>query len=194
MGAANPNAGRVLLHWLSGLELGDRGTFVCHNCDNPKCVNPRHLYLGDQTTNVLDRRRRRRLRPARGAKARSTKLTESDVREIRRRSRAGESNGQLARAYGVTPSNVSCICRRITWKHVPGHGKMAPQTSGGPATAPEDVETIRWLSQCGMLSGSLEDLFGMSRSAVGRIVRGDTHVTGADARATDNGGSYFEVR
>jgi len=30
------------------------GKLVCHRCDVKQCVNPRHLYLGDHSTNGLD--------------------------------------------------------------------------------------------------------------------------------------------
>ena len=36
--------------------------FVCHNCDNPICYNPSHLYLGDSKTNGLDAAQRRRIK------------------------------------------------------------------------------------------------------------------------------------
>lgn len=41
-------------------ELGSDTGCVLHTCDNPSCINPEHLYLGDQVQNGLDKKVRGR--------------------------------------------------------------------------------------------------------------------------------------
>lgn len=52
-------------HRFSWMLHNDRevpaGMYVCHTCDNKKCVNPGHLWLGSQVENMQDAKRKGRL-------------------------------------------------------------------------------------------------------------------------------------
>ena len=57
-------ATRVIMSAVKGRGLL-KSELVLHKCDNPKCCNPKHLYLGDNQRNSDDRvLRARSVRPA----------------------------------------------------------------------------------------------------------------------------------
>lgn len=98
--------------------LGDK--IVCHKCDNPACVNPHHLFSGTYADNSRDREAKGRGgdRAKHGAENGLAKLNDDAVRDIRMRFANGEQQSALAREYGVYPTAIHMIVRRLTWKHV----------------------------------------------------------------------------
>jgi len=93
-----------------------KGLHVLHSCDNPTCVNPAHLSLGTNQTNVDDSVSKGR--NCRGTRNGNSKLTEDQVRQIRARYAAGESYPDLGIAFGVTSVLIGQIVRNKIWKHV----------------------------------------------------------------------------
>lgn len=93
------------------------GMKVCHSCDNRKCVNPAHLWLGTQADNIADRESKGRGRNM-GAESIKTNavLTAEQVAEIRSRFAVGDvSQGELAKQYGVHRTQIGRIVRRQQW-------------------------------------------------------------------------------
>ena len=93
------------------------GMCVCHTCDNRKCVNPSHMFLGTQQENVKDMRDKGR--EAEGENHGSHKLTEKEVIEIREKYIPYKyTMRQLAKEYGVKTSAIHSVLHYETWKHV----------------------------------------------------------------------------
>lgn len=90
-----------------------QGMIVCHSCDNRKCVNPNHLWIGTTQDNINDKLKKNR--GLYGSKHQNSKLTEEDVLEIRASS---EKKAHLARKYKVSFMVITSILRRNTWKHI----------------------------------------------------------------------------
>ncbi len=95
------------------------GYEVCHKCDNRKCVNPEHLFVGTRQDNVNDRERKGRNIVHCGESNPSAKLTKRDVLHIRqRRVQEGTSFEKLAKEYGVSKRTVQRAVSGETWPSV----------------------------------------------------------------------------
>ena len=89
------------------------GLCVCHTCDNPRCCNPAHLFLGTDKDNATDRTAKGR--DAHGERNGVAKLTNERVLEI---FRADGTQEEIAAEYGVCQQQVCKIKRRVAWRHV----------------------------------------------------------------------------
>lgn len=95
-----------------------RGMLVCHTCDVPACVNPKHLFVGSVQDNAIDcvaKNRCARKAPLGQRNARA-RLTEEDVRMIRAYPKVGMR--EMARKLGVHYRAVWSVRHGETWKHV----------------------------------------------------------------------------
>lgn len=108
---------RVRAHRFAAmLSLGRalaRDEHVLHRCDNPMCVRPDHLFLGDQASNMRDKVSK--ARQNHGAGHGMHKLTEREAISIimdRRLQRI------IANEYDVSVPTISDIKRGRSWKHL----------------------------------------------------------------------------
>ena len=98
---------------LSGVEVPD-GAHVCHKCDNRKCVNPEHLFIGTNTDNMLDA-------VAKGSRSNYRPLTDDEVLQIRQEYVKGSRTASLpvlAKKYGSSVSHIHNIVNRANRKAV----------------------------------------------------------------------------
>lgn len=82
-----------------------------HHCDNPICVNPRHLWVGTRQQNSTDMVLKGRSRT--GTKHWNVKLTENQVAAIRADPRTQKL---IAADYGISQPLVSVIKTGQRWR------------------------------------------------------------------------------
>lgn len=127
LGGRNHPAHRVA--WTFDVGPVPDGMFVCHHCDNPKCVRPDHLFLGTAADNNADMASKGRA--ARGQRHSSVlhpetvprcemhgnaKLTTPSVRAIRGEYASGASLDLLARTYNVNRTTIHRAATHRSWR------------------------------------------------------------------------------
>lgn len=104
---------------------------VLHTCDNPPCVNPRHLFEGTRKDNNDDMQRKGRKVPGgthlkangligkyeRGTEHHNAKLSPLKIRQIREL-KTRLSYSQLSSRFGIAIGHLHRIVTRKVWKHV----------------------------------------------------------------------------
>lgn len=96
-------------HRLSySLAVGPIGDMlVLHSCDNRRCCNPKHLFLGTQADNMKDKVSKGR--QARGTTHGMTKFTLEQKLEVRRLHLVGFNSVQISARTGISQTH----CKRI---------------------------------------------------------------------------------
>jgi len=117
------NSKKILAHraaWiLSYGEIPD-GLFVLHKCDNPKCCNPKHLFLGTQSDNAKDMWTKGRgvVSDSKGRKLGASiqrKLSNEDVMKIFELFKNGITQKSIGSQFSVTDVVISNILKGKTY-------------------------------------------------------------------------------
>lgn len=92
-------------------------TQILHRCDNSRCVNPGHMFLGTQADNVRDMVSKRRHYHPIGSLNPKVKLTEDNVKDIRGKFRETPID-ELASKFNVGKGTIRNVLNNQTWKHL----------------------------------------------------------------------------
>lgn len=94
----------------------DDKLYVLHSCDNPACVNPKHLFIGTQFDNMQDMSKKGRC-DNKGEKNGRAILNKEDVSKIRELHKSKKyKNKELANMFGVALVTIEKIVANKLWK------------------------------------------------------------------------------
>ncbi len=153
------------------------GLCVCHSCDNPKCVNPAHLWTGTRSENMRDRLAKGRANIRRGEAHPDTKLTDAKVIELRNRYANGESPLVLAAESGTTGDGIRGMLAGRTWAHLPGALKRGLPVGAAHSSAKltdEKIIIAHRRVQHGETVAAIAREYGVSRVALRNALSGKT--------------------
>lgn len=120
-GVITVNGKTMSTHRLSyALTNGDipAGMLVMHSCDNPSCINPKHLSAGTQKDNMQDASIRGRCNRPMGEDSAKSKYSEDQVIEAMRMLAEGKTKKQVCEIFGMALSTLTKIRAGSLWPHL----------------------------------------------------------------------------
>lgn len=92
------------------------GKQICHTCDNPKCVNPDHLFVGTSQDNHDDMTKKKR--HTYGQLSGTAKITEEQARQVLGMIGLGMTQVAIGKFFGLHPVSIGRIKLGKRWKHL----------------------------------------------------------------------------
>ena len=148
------------------------GLCVCHKCDNPSCVNPKHLFLGTQKDNMEDAYRKGRIDNfirATGSGNNSATLTDEQVNCIREEYSNGATLEYLKNKY--KHSNIVKIVRNIAYHNkdyapINGNAKKRPHRRVFTKEQAKEIQTSK------QSNTSLGEKYNVSKTTIANVKKG----------------------
>jgi hypothetical protein len=167
----------------------ENNLLVCHTCDNRKCVEPTHLFLGSHLDNNSDMFSNGRGyvfdgSHMTGTKNPNAKLQQDDAERIKGMLERGASLGLLAKEFGVSKHAIYSIRYGKTWDHarartVNANGPLTLERPSGENNKRavltwEKVRQMRQAREGGAKVVALSAQFGVCLSTVKQVISGAT--------------------
>lgn len=110
------------MSWMIHFGKIPKSHSVCHKCDNPLCVNPKHLWVGTHTQNMQDMIKKGRHKSHPGEKNGMSILTENDVIMARKIHKELPNIKAIARIFNVSHPAMFCAIKKRSWKKIAAEG------------------------------------------------------------------------
>jgi len=152
------------LAWELSVGPIPNGLFVCHTCNNPSCINPRHLFLGSQEENMQHMVQEGRHRG-------NAKLNEEDILEIRHLYSVGVPVREIAEKFQIHSNSVWRCVTGKAWSRV---GKPLARRNKSRMELKRGIRRFMLMDEPINISAIVSEvlpLFGATREVIASTVR-----------------------